>query len=104
MLEKSTNAICGVTLSLLLLQGDGDIVTASVLRDREGFVAIESITGDGGRLPLNPGRNCVGVAAYKTLELIGKPACGVSLSLQKVSGIQHCEQLSWRKYLKACAA
>lgn len=65
------------------VQGEGDIVTATVLPEREGSVVIEDITGDGGRLPRNAARNCVGIAASKVLELIGRPTCGVSLRLQK---------------------
>lgn len=59
-------------------------MTATVLPEREGSVVIEDITGDGGRLPRNAARNCVGIAASKVLELIGRPTCGVSLRLQKV--------------------
>jgi homoserine kinase len=70
--------------SLLLVQGQGDIVTATALPDRPGQVVIESIQGDGGRLSLDPAKNCVGIAATETLKLLGgSPTCGVSLKLQK---------------------
>lgn len=65
-------------------QGEGDVVTASVLPGRPGEVVIESIEGDGGRLPLEAEKNCVGIAAIETLKLLGQPSCGVSLRLQKV--------------------
>ena len=41
-------------------QGEGDVVTATVLPDRPGEVVIESIVGDGGRLSLDAPKNCVG--------------------------------------------
>lgn len=64
--------------------GGGDTVVAKVLRDKPaGTVVIEAITGDGGRLTLDPAKNCIGVAATETLKLIGQVSCGVSLALQK---------------------
>ena len=49
-----------------------------------GAVAIDGITGDNGRLSLNPASNCIGVAARETLALLpGAPACGVRLRLHK---------------------
>lgn len=76
---------------IIALQNDsaaGDIVTATVLPGQPGRVIIESITGDGGRLPLEASENCVGIAALEALEMIkasyGTPTCGVSLVLEKV--------------------
>lgn len=67
------------------MQGEGDIVTASILPDRPGAVLIESIQGDGGRLSLDASKNCVGIAALETLKLLGgQPSCGISLTLKKV--------------------
>lgn len=69
----------------VVMQGEGDIVTASVLPDRPGAVLIESIEGDGGRLSLDASKNCVGIAALETLKLLGgQPSCGISLTLKKV--------------------
>jgi homoserine kinase len=59
-------------------------VTARVLPDQPGRVVIEGITGDGGRLSLDPANNCVGIAAAETLKLLGNTSCGVSLTLNKV--------------------
>ena len=57
---------------------------ATALPGRPGEVTIESITGDGGRLPLDAATNCVGIAALETLRLLGgEPSCGVSLRLEK---------------------
>ena len=66
------------------VDGQGDIVTATVLPDRPGEVIIESIEGDGGRLTLEPSKNCIGIAAIETLKLLaGAPSCGVTLRLKK---------------------
>ena len=72
------------------MQGDGDIVTATVLPDQPGMVRIDAIAGDGGRLSMDASKNCVGIAASETLALLeasfGSPlSCGVALQLQKVS-------------------
>lgn len=64
-------------------QGDGDIVTVTAT-DKPGVVEIASIEGDGGRLSLDPDKNCVGIAARETLALLGNCSCGVSLTLNKV--------------------
>ena len=66
------------------VQGDGDEVTAAALPSRPGEVVIESIEGDGGRLPLEAARNCAGIAAQQTLNLMGPMACGVVLTIRKV--------------------
>jgi homoserine kinase len=65
-------------------------VTARVLADQPGKVVIEAITGDGGRLSLDPAANCVGIAATETLKLLGSPSCGVSLTLDKVGPLAQC--------------
>ena len=67
------------------VDGQGDIVTATVLPSAPpGQVIIDSIEGDGGRLSLDPAKNCVGIAATETLKLLGgTPSCGISLKLHK---------------------
>ncbi|GLI59812.1 hypothetical protein VaNZ11_001779 [Volvox africanus] len=66
------------------VQGGGDTVIAKVLPGRAGEVVIEAIQGDGGRLSLDPAKNCIGVAATETLKLMsGAVSCGVSLTLHK---------------------
>lgn len=70
--------------SLALAQGGGDTVTAKVIPGKPGVVEISAITGDNGRLSLNPDKNCIGIAAKETLRLMGQAACGVSLTLEKV--------------------
>lgn len=73
----------------LCVQGDGDTVTATALPGQSGVVRIDAIAGDGGRLTLEAGKNCVGIAAAETAALLeaalGSPlACGIALQLQKV--------------------
>lgn len=66
-------------------QGQGDTVRATVLEGQPGKVVINSITGDNGKLTLEPEQNCVGIAALETLKLFpgGLPSCGVALELDK---------------------
>lgn len=66
------------------VDGAGDTVTAVPLPGRPGTVEIESIEGDGGRLPLDGATNCCGVAAAHTLRLLGTPDAGVRLRIVKV--------------------
>ena len=67
------------------MQGEGDTVTAAADPSATpGALTIEAITGDGGRLSLDPSDNCIGIAARETLALLpGAPACGVRLKLHK---------------------
>jgi len=71
---------------IVRIQGGGDVVVARVLPDMPGQVVIEKIDGDNGRLTLDPTKNCIGIAAYETLKLVGNVSCGVSITLQKVGG------------------
>lgn len=63
--------------------GAGDTVTARPLPGRRGVVVVSSITGDGGRLSLDPAKNCAGIAAAAMLTLLGSPDCGVEVSVAK---------------------
>ncbi|KAG2435308.1 hypothetical protein HXX76_007383 [Chlamydomonas incerta] len=65
------------------VQGGGDTVVARVIPGKPGVVEIAAIQGDGGRLSLDPAKNCIGVAATETLKLVGAVSCGVSLTLNK---------------------
>lgn len=60
---------------------------ATALEGEPGVVRISGITGDGGRLPLDAAKNCVGIAAAETLRLLedalGPLSAGVSLHLDK---------------------
>ncbi len=60
-------------------------MVARAIPGKPGEVVIDAITGDGGRLSLDPAKNCIGVAATETLKLLGSAvSCGVGLTLQKV--------------------
>eukprot|EP00898_Chlorokybus_atmophyticus_P000271 jgi/Chlat1/1244/Chrsp115S00756 len=70
------------------VEGGGDEVDARALPDRPGEVVIESVSGDGGRLSLDPLDNCAGVAAAAVLRRLmsdGSSAVvpGVALTLRK---------------------
>ncbi|KAG6550573.1 hypothetical protein Mapa_007942 [Marchantia paleacea] len=66
------------------VEGMGDFVTAEVDENVPGgTVAIESITGDGGRLSLIPEKNCAGIAGQATLTLLGVRNVGIRLNLHK---------------------
>ncbi|MBK9122853.1 MAG: homoserine kinase [Chloroflexi bacterium] len=64
----------------LALDSGGDIVRAE-WSETPG-VTIASISGDGGRLPLEPTRNTAGIAAAAVLKMTGTQR-GVSLSITK---------------------
>ncbi|PNH06234.1 Homoserine kinase [Tetrabaena socialis] len=74
---------CAVQVRGVRVRGGGDTVVAKVIPGRPGEIVIESIQGDGGRLSLDPAKNCIGVAAAETLKLVGAVSCGVSLTLDK---------------------
>lgn len=67
------------------VEGMGDWVTATRLE--EPGITIESIEGDGGRLPLDATTNTAGVAAHEALALVaealGEVRGGVSLTIRK---------------------
>ena len=70
------------------MQGMGDRVTAKAVPGTPGTLSIEHITGDGGRLSLEPAKNCIGIAAQATVDMYkaaGHPVdVAISLSLVKV--------------------
>jgi homoserine kinase len=64
------------------LEGAGDVVAARLSR-RPG-VSLVSITGDGGRLPLDAEKNTAAVAAHEVLKSARRPpAPGLALALEK---------------------
>jgi len=74
-----SNVACGFDVLGFALEAPGDEVTA---RLTAGGVQIEAITGDGGRLTLDPARNTAGVAALALLTQLGEPR-GVALTIRK---------------------
>jgi homoserine kinase len=74
-----SNVGCGFDVLGFALDAPGDEVTA---RLTSGGVQIESISGDGGRLPRDAARNTAGIAALALLTKIGESR-GVALSIRK---------------------
>ena len=74
-----SNVACGFDVLGFALDAPGDEVTA---RFAGAGVQIEDITGDGGRLPRDPGRNTASVAALALLTLLGERR-GVALTIRK---------------------
>src|SRR5215210_189628 len=74
-----SNVACGFDVLGFALEAPGDEVTA---RLAPSGVHIDDITGDGGRLPRDAGRNTAGVAALSLLTTLGERR-GVSLSIKK---------------------
>lgn len=74
------NVACGFDILGFALEQPGDAVTARRCEGKE--VKIISITGDGGRLPLDAAKNTAGVAVRHFLDHIGA-SCGIEISLEK---------------------
>ena len=74
-----SNVACGFDVLGFALEEPGDEVTA---RFASAGVHIDEITGDGGRLPRDAGRNTAGVAVSAFLKHTGDPR-GIVLSIRK---------------------
>ncbi|MES1256638.1 MAG: homoserine kinase [Acidobacteriota bacterium] len=74
-----SNVACGFDVLGFALDAPGDEVVA---RFAPSGVTIDSIAGDGGRLPLEAARNTAGVAAAALLRVLGEHR-GVVLSIRK---------------------
>jgi len=74
------NLACGFDVLGLALETVGDEVVARRLQ--EPGVRISDITGDEGRLPMEPGANTAGAAAEALLHLLGLQT-GVELEIRK---------------------
>ncbi len=75
------NVGCGFDVLGFAIHELGDYVTASV--SETPGVRITSITGDGGRLPLEAEKNTAGLAAQSLLKEAGKTDLGVELTIEK---------------------
>jgi len=79
------NVTCGFDLLGFAVEGWGDVVEARATS--EPGVHLREITGDGGRLPLDPRQNTAGVAALELLahaeQDAGPLESGVELRLRK---------------------
>lgn len=77
-----SNLGCGYDVFGMALEGLGDVVTARLVEDgREGVVSV-TVSGDGGRVPTDPARNCAAVAVQEVLERVGVSA-SVALEVKK---------------------
>ncbi len=76
-----SNVGCGFDVLGFALEAPGDEVEARLL-DVGAPVVIDAITGDGGRLLREAGRNTAGVAVRALLELVGETR-GVALTVRK---------------------
>lgn len=74
-----SNVACGFDVLGFALESPGDWVTATLARSG---VTIESIEGDGGRLPREAARNTAGVAALALLTKLDERR-GVTLAIRK---------------------
>ena len=75
------NVVCGFDVLGFAVDQPGDEVIMR-LSDKPG-VSLLKITGDGGKLPLNPEKNTVSAIAREYLEHIGRPEVGVEIELHK---------------------
>ena len=75
------NIACGFDVFGMAVEQPSDAVVAR--RTPEPGVIIEGITGDEGRIPVDPARNSAGVAARAVLEMSGADFAGVALELHK---------------------
>lgn len=75
------NVVCGYDVLGFAVNEPGDEVIMS-LTEGKGIV-ISKITGDDGKLPLNPAKNTVSASVQHYLNHIGKPDLGVDIELHK---------------------
>src|ERR1700761_1484798 len=75
------NVVCGFDVLGFAVNEPGDEVVMRVT-DKPG-ITISKITGDDGRLPLDPARNTVSVSVKHYLESIGRLDVGVDIELHK---------------------
>jgi homoserine kinase len=75
------NVVCGYDVLGFAVNQPGDEVIMS-LTEGKG-ITISKITGDDGKLPLNPTKNTVSASVQHYLNHIGKPDLGVEIELHK---------------------
>lgn len=76
-----SNVACGFDVLGFAVDGPGDLVIAEERSEPGVFIA--DLSGDGGRLPRESGRNTAGVATRALLERAGLAGRGVSLRIEK---------------------
>jgi homoserine kinase len=75
------NVVCGYDVLGFAVNAPGDEVVMR-LTDSKG-ITISKITGDDGKLPLNPEKNTVSASVQHYLNHIGKPDFGIDIELHK---------------------
>lgn len=75
------NVVCGYDVLGFAVNAPGDEVIMK-FTDTKG-ITISKITGDEGKLPLNPAKNTVSASVQHYLNHIGKPDAGVDIELHK---------------------
>ena len=75
------NVACGFDVLGFALEQPGDTCTIR-LKEEPGIV-IKSITGDEGKLPLDPSQNTISLVISEYLKAIGKESLGVEIELEK---------------------
>lgn len=75
------NVVCGFDVLGFAVNEPGDEVIMR-MTNKPG-ITISKITGDNGRLPLDPGKNTVGVSVQHYLESIGRLDIGLDIELHK---------------------
>lgn len=75
------NVVCGFDILGFAVNEPGDEVIMRVT-DKPGIV-ISKITGDDGRLPLDPNKNTVSVSVQHYLQSIGRADLGLDIELHK---------------------
>jgi homoserine kinase len=75
------NVVCGYDILGFAVDDPGDEVLMRI-SERPG-IRITKITGDDGRLSLDPAKNTVGVSVKHYLNAINKPGVGVEIELHK---------------------
>lgn len=75
------NVVCGFDILGFAVNEPGDEVVMRVT-DKQG-IAISKITGDNGRLPLDPAKNTVSVSVQHYLKSIGRTDIGLDIELHK---------------------
>jgi homoserine kinase len=80
-----SNVACGFDVLGFPMEEPGDTVTARLLPSNGsagGFVEIDDILNDGGRIPRQPEKNTASVAAKAMLDALGERS-GVALTIRK---------------------
>jgi homoserine kinase len=75
------NVVCGYDVLGFAVNAPGDEVVMR-FTDTKG-ITISKITGDDGKLPLNPEKNTVSASVQHYLNHIGKPDFGIDIELHK---------------------